>query len=910
MKRSVTISSVVKFIDDGKAMGLNEAHDMIIAKDGYFILGAWPAGGGGQRMFYFNTFDGKSWYPGNTTFQIVRPETWMQLDVRVTLLDKKQGKYLGEFFVNGNKVAETAFISLFGAPNDNPVCIGYGFGGGPWLMHGSMASISLHNRALSDREIIQSAMANPYIKEKPQEKLDVSLQFSPKRAVGTVKVNGSYIGDMSNAKCTLLVEKINASGSRKLVTRGSILAFKNDKGSANFSTAKLLPGKYEVNVTCTTQDNRMFSEAIPWEKPDVSIWRNAKAGISDQVLPPWTPLVVKQNAKDLQVSCWGREYRFSGNGLASGIATRDEQVLSNPIEISAVVNGKSVKWKNLTASVTSSTPAKIKFTGGSKSDGIQLSVSSYMEYDGLVVSKFTITADKSAKIGKCTLNIPIDPKNAKFLSYLYPGMGSYRGGLDRAPKSMVFPYYMWIGDEDRGMCWFSERDMSKRLTDPKKAVEIQTGTDSVVIKINLLDKAIVLDKPLTFTVGFQATPMKPLPEKWRSFIQDNVALVWTTNTLNKHFGYPEALNPDTFKTEVKRVHDANRLFVPYIGLQMLSSNTVEYKYFGDEWWSGIKDNTSADVISFLPPAAIYSVCPAAHDWIDVETYHIKQLVETYNMDGLYHDFSWPIFCRNTKHGCPPEGGYPILAMRELYRRTYTILKSQPRRTFDASHTGWALVCAPVCSFTDATLNGEEIGLSRGSGNYYKSFWSADAAVQANFDGFLTDYMGRQFGPIPVFWRAPEGNPEYNKPKYEQRMLSILLLHDVLTSWGYWQDGYGKMWKVLSDFGIDGAEFISYWNKQKPVTVSSFEPKPTEYSLSAPVMVSVYNRSGNKTLVVVANTSEVKIHAAINIDAKALGFTKPIRIRDAYNPDADLLNGSTVEMDIPELEYRLLLVDSI
>jgi len=908
MKRSVTISSVVKFIDDGKAMGLNEAHDMIIAKDGYFILGAWPGGSAGQRMFYFNTFDGKSWYPGNTTFQIVRPETWMQLDVRITLLDKKQSKYLGEFFVNGSKVAETPFISLFSAPNDNPVCVGYGFGGGPWMMHGSLASISLYNRALSDREIIQSAMANPYIKEKPQEKLDVTLQFSPKRGLGTVKVNGSYIGDMDHAKCTLLVEQVIPFSSRKLVTKGSILAFNNDQGSASFNIAKLPPGNYEVTVTCITPDNKTFTEVIPWEKPDVSIWRNAHAGVSDEVLPPWTPLVVRHENKKLTVSCWDREYSFNGNGLASNIVTRDEQVLTKPIEISAVVNGKPVQWKNLATSIRSSTPAKIKFKGGAKSDALQLSVDSYMEFDGLVVSKFTLTADKSAKVGQCALKIHIDPKNAKFLSYLYPGMGSYRGALDKAPKSMTFPYYMWIGDEDRGMCWFSERDLSKQLKDSKKAVEIQARADSIVIKINLLDKVIVLDKPMTFTVGFQATPMKPLPEKWRSFIQDNVALVWTSNTLNKHFGYPEALNPDTFMTEVKRVHDTKKLFVPYIGLQMLSGNTVEYKYFGDEWWNGTKDNTSADVVSFLPPAAIYGVCPAAHDWIDVETYHIKQFVESYSIDGLYHDFSWPIFCRNTKHGCPPEGGYPILAMRELYKRTYTILKSQPRRTFDASHTGWALVCAPVCSFTDATLGGEEIGLTRGNGNYYKSLWSADPAVPANFDGFLTDYMGRQFGPIPVFWRAPEGNPEYQKPKYEQRMLSIMLLHDVLTSWGYWQDGYGRMWKVLNDFGIDEAEFIPYWNKQQPVTVSSFDPRPAEYSLSAPVLVSVYNRTGNKALVVVANTSEVKIHASINIDSKSLGFTKPIRVRDAYNPEADLLKGSSVEVDIPELEYRLLLVD--
>ena len=55
MKHSVTISATVKFLDDGKTWAQNEAHDMIISKDNYFIFGVHPAGAGGLRMFYFNT---------------------------------------------------------------------------------------------------------------------------------------------------------------------------------------------------------------------------------------------------------------------------------------------------------------------------------------------------------------------------------------------------------------------------------------------------------------------------------------------------------------------------------------------------------------------------------------------------------------------------------------------------------------------------------------------------------------------------------------------------------------------------------------------------------------------------------------------------------------------------------------
>jgi|GEM_PF-2595010 len=909
MKHSVTFSAVVKFIDDGKVMGGYDSHDMVMAKDDYFVFGVWPTGAGAQRILYFNTYDGQTWFHGAASYSIVHPNTWMQLDVRITLLDKAKGKYLGEFYVDGSKVTEAPMENLFSQKNTNPFCVGRGFGVGCWLMHGYMASVSMYNKALSDREIIESAMDNPYIQNKPTVHLEASVLFAPRKGLATININGAYIGNMDAAKCSYQLQQTDKAGSQKLITKGLINRFANDRAKKDINIAKLHPGQYEFLISCISKDGQAFNEKIPWEKPDAQIWRDAKAGVSDQVISPWTPLKAQLKDKKLQVSCWGREYQIAGNGLAGDILTRDEHVLSKPIELVAEVNGKPALWKSNAPRVKSSTPAKIVFTGTAKSQDLQLSVDSYIEFDGMVLSKFTLKADKSAKVGKCSLRIPMNKENAKYSSFLYPDWGSYRGTLARAPKAIAFPYYMWIGDEDRGMCWFSERDMSEHLADPTKAVEIKTEGDEVVIQINLLDKAISLDKPLTFTVGFQATPVKPLPDKWRSFVQNNVALTWTWKELTRHFGYPEATNPDYYKSEVKKVHDAGKLFVPYTVLQMLSANSTEYKYFGDEWWSGGKDDTSADVISFVPRAAIYTVCPNAHDWIDVETYHIKQLVETYKIDGLYHDFSWPIRCTNTKHGCPEKGGYPILAMRELYRRTNTILRNQPRRTFEALHTGWALVCAPVCSFGDATLNGEEIGLTNGNGNYYKCFLSRKPE-KATADSFLVDYIGRQFGPIPIFWRAPESNPEYNKPKYEQRMLSIMLLHDVLTSWGYWQEGYARMWKVLNDFGIDDAEFIPYWDKRKPITVSAFDPKPAEYSLSAPVLVSVYNCSGKRALVVIGNTSEVGIHASVNIDAKALGFTTPIRARDAYNPDINLLNGGSVDMDIPELEYKLLLVDEL
>ena len=900
---SMTISAVVKLLDNGTVMAQDDAHDMIISKGDNFIFGVWPSGAGGRRQFYFNSFNGKGWNSANV-FGEVLPGSWLQIDARITAVSVRDGRYKADYFINGEKAYEAALEGMFPVPNSGPVQIGLGFGSNCWLMHGYMAAISLYDRAVSDREIVQSAVANPYVREKPKERLLAALDLSPQRGTGIITVNGSRISDMTNAQCAYQVRR---SGSDRAIRRGPVQGFIDDVATAQFSLGDLTPGKYEVAVACRTRDARRFSEQFTFEKPDPQPWREAKAGVSDKVLPPWTPLSVQPGSGDPTISCWGREYRFGGSGLPAEVATRSEQIMARPISLSASVGGTPVQWQVGAAAVTSATPAKATLVGGAKGSGLRLETESYMEFDGLVVTRCTLKADRSVTIDQCSLQIPLRPECAKYISFLRPGGLPYKGGLDKACKepggwNLAFPYYMWLGDDDRGFAWFSERDLSRRLVHREKAVRVSSAGDALSVKVNLIDHATRLDAPLTFTVGFQATPMKPLPAKWRSFFNERVDLMWTWPSITRHFGYPEAADPKTYAEMVAKSHANKRMFVPYTVLQMLSANSPEYQYYGQDWASGISDNTSADVLSFGAP--IYSVCPNASDWADCLTAKVKQHVERYRIDGLYHDFTWPIFCQNTKHGCPAEGGYPILAMRDLYRRVYAILKSQPRDTFMLGHTSWGLLCAPVCSFLDGTLPGEDVSAAAGKGDYYKGM-----AGQVGFDGFKADSMARQFGTIPVYWVFPDTGEEYTKEKYDRRLLSLLLLHDTLASAGHWRTGQNaQMWTILRAFGIDEAQFIPYWAKEQPVTVTAIEPKPAEFSLSAPIVVSIYSRPGKQALVVVGNTSAARIHATLAISGKALGLANTVRVRDAYSPGTDLVKDGRVEVEVPELEYRLLLVE--
>lgn len=60
------------------------------------------------------------------------------------------------------------------------------------------------------------------------------------------------------------------------------------------------------------------------EKYKAGDWEKSKAGISDKVLPPWTPVEVKGKI----VKVWGREYKFVDNLFPSQINILNEDILA------------------------------------------------------------------------------------------------------------------------------------------------------------------------------------------------------------------------------------------------------------------------------------------------------------------------------------------------------------------------------------------------------------------------------------------------------------------------------------------------------------------------------------------------------------------------------------------------------
>jgi len=86
-----------------------------------------------------------------------------------------------------------------------------------------------------------------------------------------------------------------------------------------------------------------------------------------------------------------------------------------------------------------------------------------------------------------------------------------------------FKPYIWLGAEERGLCWFADNDAGWVLdvdpSDPAKSapsVEFIRENGVLTMKVNLVQKPFTITEPRNIVFGLMASPAKPMPQNWRT----------------------------------------------------------------------------------------------------------------------------------------------------------------------------------------------------------------------------------------------------------------------------------------------------------------------------------------------------------------------------------------------------------
>jgi hypothetical protein len=657
-------------------------------------------------------------------------------------------------------------------------------------------------------------------------------------------------------------------------------------GETLVEVGEMQPGEYTIAIDALDAGGgALADQQVQVTVPDAAEWAAAKAGVTDEVLPPWTPLEVEGET----VSCWGRSHDFGGAGILDGLTSAEAQLLAGPYDLLA--DGSPVAWDDLV--LVEAADDYVAMTRTGRALGLTLELGARLEFDGMCRFDLKVTPAAGAdRPSELLLQVPLVAEHATLMHH--PGKWfddqTCAGAVPDEGWEAPDTVWLWAGDEDRGLCWFAEDQAAWELGPDLPGISLIPEGDRTVMRVWLANVAGKLDAPRSFTWGLMATPVKPMPDDWRTWRfgspihGTNVAVQWSRRGMSRWHSFPVPIEPEKYRELGDAAHAAGRRIVPYTNFNMQSDTGAAWDYFGAEWDAHAGRGTAADVLAM----GIINMrcCPATESWTDFIAWKYQQFLEEYDWDGYYLDNSIPGRCKNTHHPEDHHNRTHIFACRELMKRFYAITKLDDPRNVMVCHMSTRL-CIPVLSFCDAYVDGEQYhwALDTFDGNYMDL---------TTLERVRAELIGRNWGLIPLF--LPElGGPSRRTPTRTRELLALLLPHETRFWLGACHlETLVAALDALDEFGMAESEFLPYWSNGEVV-----KPEGDD------VIASAWQHPENGVLVIVSNFADEEraLTVALHLDALGLPATPTATVM-MDEGDASV-TGQTLTVTVPARDFRLV-----
>jgi len=788
--------------------------------------------------------------------------------------------------------------------------------GGWWAGHfkGAIDEVRLYNRALSEREILARA-GLPAPPADPAARISLTPRFK----LGTLAFEALFTHlavENGHADCALT---LNGETQPRLAFSAPLRPARPESERAFAQTTlpmegaeKLPSGDYLLTVTArNAAGNSLASAQKEVAIPDRPAWLGSKAGLTESVLPPYTPVQVGEDSGAVSLGVWGRTYRLGSRPLPEQISSREAALLSEPMRLLAVVAGKELAWSEAAPAIRERTPAQATLEQTVSAAAINLQCLSKIEYDGLLRTECILSSDAPAQLQSLVLEIPLKKEHARYL-YTWPivyGGAGFSGQLSR-PVELGFHPIVWLGDEARGLSWMCESENQWAPDDAARAIQVVPGNEQTLLRIRILGKPTALKpgRPLRYTFAFQATPLKPMGKDgwelrfsgcpWYGYDYDllkNRALLGKPALARmKELGirtliagnwtpamtYPWPLERAAdFKALVKACHAHGIRVIPYLGYQ-ISEKAPEFPSVRDEVVLSPR-STNADKYPGMQPQMVSTVCLRSI-WQDALADYVSRMMDDFDIDGIYLDSTnMPFPCMNALHGCEarridgtPVPVYPVFAVRDTFRRLYAVVKGKKADGIVDSHVFDCMNSAAL-GFSTSYWNGEQLSSSR---------FPSDALP---LDRFRTEFMG-------VNWGVPCELLAYQMGGFRNG-LAVSLPHDVLVR-NFSDDLLlsQSLWKLMDDFGRAEASFTPYYSQECPVR-----------GLPKDWIASVYRHPSHGALLIISNLSRQEGRATLKLDRKLLGLDLSGGVVDGLTRHALPEKDGSLEIVLPAAGWKYL-----
>ena len=383
------------------------------------------------------------------------------------------------------------------------------------------------------------AAENPWpgVKTGPQPAKAVRLAYYPSYKFIRVGLNTRYLGQEGENADTATVVVADADGNQMLK---ETMTWKGNGGEAEYEVGALPDGVYTAIITVAGEGyERSFERTFERKH---FVWEGNRLGKTNRVYPPFEPVQVDDDT----VSVVMRDYTVDGLGFWKSVRARGnesphKELLSAPVTLRA--NGKALNGEGR---FTATAAHEAVYEGKAQHAAITVQTKTITEYDGCQRVELTLkppsdTPDQT--LDTLSLDIPIRDDLAPLFHVSSTSLRRNPAGLTPEGDGVIwdsrdypdgewvgnFKCYIWVGAEERGLCFFADNDRNweLQLGDEEEGVEeapcqeLIRKDGTLTMRINFVQKPVSLDKPRTIVFGLMASPAKPMPDNWRNILLSN-----------------------------------------------------------------------------------------------------------------------------------------------------------------------------------------------------------------------------------------------------------------------------------------------------------------------------------------------------------------------------------------------------
>jgi hypothetical protein len=666
-------------------------------------------------------------------------------------------------------------------------------------------------------------------------------------------------------------------------------------------------------------------------------WENNTLGESEAILPPFTPLEVAGN----RVSCVLRTYTLGELGLWQQVESLGQEILARPVALHVESAGKLLPWTAQPVTVSDVRPAVVRFTGSAGNEAMEVTADGRIEVDGLMRLTLSLTPRGKPTLDRVWLEVPVRAAVASLFHASGEHLRANPGGLVPPGEGVVwqsrtipqphvenFIPYVWVGGEERGICWAADWDRDWVHGQDRAAVELVRQDQEVCIRVNLINGPAVLDRPRAIEFGLEASPVKPRPEGWRDMAFDfdspgraRFTILWG-GSYGAHYGWASRYPLDgdwTFIRKLAETQSTGVIDTPFVEGWIrrvldhpgqLSARDTEktvrdHVYFGFQRAKAfhqrqppgklIPYSCACEGTGLLPEDEVYrdewtwfgESMHSSASFRDYAVWYAEKMMAN-GMGGIYVDncftcakFNWAMDEAYIGDDGEVHPSLGIWRIRELVRRLATMMYEKGHEPFVYVHMTNANLI-PAFAFAQANLDWE---WKYGSNDYQERFTP---------DYIRAVSTGRQTGTLAVVLGGNAGvdaqSPEY--VRLTRTGLALVLPHQLFF--------YAQADGATS---VRAREIISAY-VSRPETKSLFYWENREVVQAPGNLLVTAHVLPEKLLLVIGNTGEGGTFP-VELDPAGLGVPPPVSAVNAESGEPIVLQGNRVEVPLPRHDFALI-----